>query len=101
MVVANRGEGAHIYTVGSPATMKKKLKFCLRHDIKPMIETYKFHQINDAIARLRSGVARFSRSGALKANVDSRFTVAEIKQAVTRAGQRGRNGKALIVPKSN
>ncbi len=37
-------------------------------------------------------------SGALKANVDSRFTVSEIKQAVTRAAQRGRNGKVLIVP---
>jgi trans-2-enoyl-CoA reductase len=37
-------------------------------------------------------------SGALKANIDSRFTVSEIKQAVTRAAQRGRNGKVLIVP---
>ncbi len=37
-------------------------------------------------------------SGSLKANIDSRFTVSEIKQAVTRAGQRGRNGKVLIVP---
>lgn len=37
-------------------------------------------------------------SGALKANVDSRFTVSEIKQAVTRAAQRGREGKVLIVP---
>jgi trans-2-enoyl-CoA reductase len=37
-------------------------------------------------------------SGALKANVDSRFTVSEIKQAVSRAAQRGRNGKVLIVP---
>lgn len=37
-------------------------------------------------------------SGALKANVDSRFSVNEIKQAVTRAAQRGRNGKVLIVP---
>jgi trans-2-enoyl-CoA reductase len=37
-------------------------------------------------------------SGALKANVDSRFTVSEIKQAVTRAAQRGRKGKVLIVP---
>jgi trans-2-enoyl-CoA reductase len=36
--------------------------------------------------------------GDLKANVDSRFTVSEIKQAVTRAAQRGRNGKVLIVP---
>jgi trans-2-enoyl-CoA reductase len=40
-------------------------------------------------------------SGALKANVDSRFTVSEIKQAVTRAAQRGRNGKVLIVPNAN
>ncbi len=37
-------------------------------------------------------------SGALKADVDSRYSVSEIKQAVTRAGQRGRNGKVLIVP---
>jgi NADPH:quinone reductase-like Zn-dependent oxidoreductase len=40
-------------------------------------------------------------SGALKANVDSRFSVAEIKQAVTRAAQRGRNGKVLIVPNAD
>lgn len=36
--------------------------------------------------------------GALKANVDSRYTIDEIKQAVTRAGQNGRNGKVLILP---
>jgi len=40
-------------------------------------------------------------SGALKANVDSRFSVSEIKQAVTRAAQRGRNGKVLIVPNAD
>ena len=37
-------------------------------------------------------------NGSLKADIDSRFTVDQIKQAVTRAGQRGRNGKVLIVP---
>ena len=37
-------------------------------------------------------------SGALKANIDSRFSVDEIKQAVSRAAQGGRNGKVLIVP---
>jgi trans-2-enoyl-CoA reductase len=37
-------------------------------------------------------------SGQLKANIDSRFSVGEIKQAVSRAAQRGRNGKVLIVP---
>ena len=36
--------------------------------------------------------------GVLKANVDSRFTVGEIKEAVSRAAQSGRNGKVLIVP---
>jgi len=36
--------------------------------------------------------------GVLKANVDSRFSVDEIKQAVSRAAQPGRNGKVLIVP---
>ena len=37
-------------------------------------------------------------NGALQANIDSRFTVSEIKQAVARAAQGGRNGKVLIVP---
>ena len=37
-------------------------------------------------------------SGSLKADVDSRYSVADIKKAVTRAGDRGRNGKILIVP---
>jgi hypothetical protein len=31
----------------------------------------------------------------------SRFTVDEIKQAVSRAAQRGRNGKVLIVPNAH
>ncbi|MFT7525705.1 MAG: trans-2-enoyl-CoA reductase [Arenicella sp.] len=37
-------------------------------------------------------------NGSLKADIDSRFNVSEIKKAVMRAGQRGRNGKVLIVP---
>ena len=37
-------------------------------------------------------------TGVLKADVDSRFTVDNIKAAVTRAGEGGRNGKVLIVP---
>ena len=39
--------------------------------------------------------------GILKANIDSRFTVDEIKQAVIRAEQDGRNGKVLIVPNAH
>lgn len=37
-------------------------------------------------------------SGELQADIDSRFAVRDIKQAVSRAAQRGRNGKVLIVP---
>ena len=39
--------------------------------------------------------------GVLKSSVDSRFTVSEIKDAVSRAAQGGRNGKVLIVPNRN
>ena len=39
--------------------------------------------------------------GALKANIDSRFSLAQIKEAAARAGQRGRNGKVLIVPSAH
>jgi len=39
-------------------------------------------------------------SGALRAKVDSRFSVDEIKAAAERAAQGGRNGKVLIVPTS-
>jgi len=38
-------------------------------------------------------------NGTLKANIDSRFTVDQIEQAVTRAWEGGRNGKVLIVPR--
>ena len=37
-------------------------------------------------------------NGTLKANIDSRYSVGEIMQAVTRAAESGRNGKVLIVP---
>ena len=37
-------------------------------------------------------------NGTLKANIDSRFTVDQIKEAVTRSWEGGRNGKVLIVP---
>ena len=37
-------------------------------------------------------------NGTLKADIDSRFTIDEIKEAVTRSKEGGRNGKVLIVP---
>ena len=39
-------------------------------------------------------------NGTLKADIDSRYSVDEIEQAVTRAWEGGRNGKVLIVPSS-
>jgi trans-2-enoyl-CoA reductase len=39
-------------------------------------------------------------NGTLKADIDSRYSVDEIQQAVTRAWEGGRNGKVLIVPSS-
>jgi uncharacterized zinc-type alcohol dehydrogenase-like protein len=45
--------------VGSPETIAKMLVFAVRHRIKPVIETFRFDQVNEAIARLRSGQARY------------------------------------------
>ncbi|MDF2178394.1 NAD(P)-dependent alcohol dehydrogenase [Aliiglaciecola sp. CAU 1673] len=45
--------------VGSPATIKKMLEFAVHHNIKPVVETFPFEKVNDAIAHLRSGNARY------------------------------------------
>jgi len=45
--------------VGSPATITMMLDFAARHGIKPVIETYRFDQVNEALERLRSGQARY------------------------------------------
>jgi len=45
--------------VGSPATIAKMLDFANQHNIKPVIEKFKFDEINDAIARLKSGQAHY------------------------------------------
>ncbi len=44
---------------GSPAMMAKMLEFCARHDIAPKVEYYPMSDINEAIARLKSGKARY------------------------------------------
>lgn len=44
---------------GSPATIAKMLDFCALHDIKPVIEKYRFDQVNDAMEKLESGKARY------------------------------------------
>lgn len=45
--------------VGSPASLKVMLDFAAQHKIKPVIETYRFDQVNEALARLVSGNARY------------------------------------------
>ena len=45
--------------VGSPVNIKKMLDFCLKHKISPMVEHFKFDQINDAIAKVRENKVRF------------------------------------------
>ena len=45
--------------VGSPAVIAQMLEFAARHGIKPVIETYRFDQVNEALERLRSGEARY------------------------------------------
>jgi uncharacterized zinc-type alcohol dehydrogenase-like protein len=45
--------------VGSPDTIAKMLDFAKLHDIKPVIETFSFDDINAAVARLRSGKTHY------------------------------------------
>ncbi len=45
--------------VGSPATIAKMLEFSSLHNIKPVIETFDLADVNEALARLRSGNAHY------------------------------------------
>jgi uncharacterized zinc-type alcohol dehydrogenase-like protein len=45
--------------VGSPATIRKMLEFAQLHQIRPQVEKFGFADINQAIARVRSGQARY------------------------------------------
>ncbi len=45
--------------VGSPATIAKMLDFAARRQIRPVVESYRFDQVNEAIAHLKSGQARY------------------------------------------
>jgi alcohol/geraniol dehydrogenase (NADP+) len=44
---------------GSPATIAKMLDFCARHGIEAQVEVYPFSRVNDALAHLRAGKARY------------------------------------------
>jgi len=45
--------------VGSPTTIRQMLQFAVRHGIAPVTEHFPFDRVNDAIAHLRSGQARY------------------------------------------
>ena len=45
--------------VGSPGNIGRMLQFAARHNIIPVVEKYSFDNINEAIARLRSGKAHY------------------------------------------
>lgn len=45
--------------VGSPATIAKMLRFAAQHGIEPMVETFPMSQVNEALAHLESGKARY------------------------------------------
>lgn len=45
--------------LGSPATTATMLDFCARHDIAPVTEQFPLADVNDAIAHLRAGKARY------------------------------------------
>ncbi|HEX4918560.1 MAG TPA: NAD(P)-dependent alcohol dehydrogenase, partial [Limnobacter sp.] len=45
--------------VGSPRVIEDMLKFAALHHIEPLVERYRFDQINDAVERVRSGSPRF------------------------------------------
>lgn len=44
---------------GAPATMRTMLEFCVRHHIEPVIETFPLSHVNEAMAHLRAGKARY------------------------------------------
>ncbi len=45
--------------LGSPATTRKMLEFCARHHIAPITEHFPMSQVNEAMAHLESGKARY------------------------------------------
>jgi alcohol/geraniol dehydrogenase (NADP+) len=44
---------------GSPTAIAQMLEFCARHKIAPQVETFPMAKVNDALAHLRDGKARY------------------------------------------
>ena len=57
LIMGERSVGGS--SLGPPATNMDMIDFCMRHDIKPVIETFNMNEINDAIAHLEASKARY------------------------------------------
>jgi uncharacterized zinc-type alcohol dehydrogenase-like protein len=57
LIVGQRSVSAS--PVGSPGVIARMLEFAVRHDVKPIIETFPLDQVNEAMERLRSGKAHY------------------------------------------
>lgn len=44
---------------GSPATLRTMLDFCARHRIEPVVEYFPMSRVNEALAHLKAGKARY------------------------------------------
>jgi uncharacterized zinc-type alcohol dehydrogenase-like protein len=45
--------------LGSPATIRKMLEFCARHGIEAVTEHFPMSNVNEALAHLEAGKARY------------------------------------------
>ena len=45
--------------IGGPADILKMLDFCARHAIEPVVEEFPISRVNEALAHLKSGDARY------------------------------------------
>jgi len=45
--------------LGSPALTRTMLEFCVRHAIYPTVEEFPLEQVNEAMAHLEAGKARY------------------------------------------
>lgn len=57
LLIAQRSISAS--PLGSPATVNRMLDFCALHKIEPVTEQFPMSKVNDAIAHLKDGKARF------------------------------------------
>jgi uncharacterized zinc-type alcohol dehydrogenase-like protein len=57
LLVGEKSVGAS--PLGSPALTRRMLEFCVRHDIYPDVEEFALADVNDALAHLEAGKARY------------------------------------------